>query len=64
MIALNFFKPLLDYVRPPINSEDVIILYGVKVYKDSRPDALDYIVVKYPNFWKETERVIDIFKEY
>ena len=61
---MNPFKPLSDYICPFINSENVIISHEIKVYKDLRLDAFNYIVAKYPNLWKETGRVIDISEEY
>jgi len=49
LAVLNFFKPSSDYIRSPINNKDVTISHEIKVYKDSRPDTLDCIIIKYPN---------------
>jgi hypothetical protein len=64
LAALNPLKSSSDYVRPPTDSEDVTVSYGIKVHKDAQPDILNRIIKKHPNLWTETGRVVDVPEEH
>jgi hypothetical protein len=43
-----------------IKKHDILITHDINIYRNTRPQNFDDIVVKYSNLWTDTGRTIDV----
>jgi hypothetical protein len=61
LAAFGYSNSEIDHARPAVNhNENIPVFYGANVHRDARPNEFNQMVIKYPNLFIKTGRLIEI----
>ena len=64
LAILKSFKSFLKFANSFTDEKNINVAYGIKIYKNIYPEIFEAIIFKYFNLFKNTGRIIDVFKKY